>query len=326
MFTKPRVAVLRGGPSSEYHVSLKTGATVLANLSERYHPIDVFIDLDGSWHVGGKREMPHALLGKVDVVWNALHGDFGEDGTVQRLLELHGIRFSGTKHLGAVFSLNKFLAKQLLEKEGIKTPFARLLRREGVHAPEILAGELHRTFPQPCVIKPVSKGSSIGVSIAETPNEISEALSAALNISDNILVEEHIEGREAVCGVVEQFRGSPHYSLLPVEVVLPEGHRFFSFDARYAENGKHRCPGNFSTEEKSELQRLAVDVHRLLGLRHYSRSEFIVHPKRGIFFIEADSLPELHKGVSPYLQSLQAVGAGLPEFVDHILTLALERK
>ncbi|MEK7170147.1 MAG: hypothetical protein AAB767_02580, partial [Patescibacteria group bacterium] len=222
------------------------------------------------------------------------------------------------------FSFNKFLAKQLMEKEGIKTPYALVFRHEDVPVPEVLAGELYRTFPRPCIIKPVSKGSSIGISVAETPDEIAAALTAAFAISDRVLVEEYIAGREAVCGVIEQFRGEPHYSLLPVEVVLPEGHRFLSFETRYGEGGNHHCPGTFSAEEKDELQRLAVEVHRLLGLRHYSRSEFIVHPKRGIFFIEADSLPELHQEVSPNLRSLEAVGAGLPEFVDHILTLALE--
>ena len=241
---------------------------MLSNLPEHYHPIDVFIDLDGAWHYNGKKEKPHKILGKVDVVWNALHGEFGEDGAVQGLLELHGIRFSGTKRLGAVFSFNKFLAKQLMEKEGIKTPHALIFRREDVPSPEVLAGELYRTFPQPCVVKPVSKGSSIGISVAQTPDEITVALTTAFSISEKILVEEFIAGREAVCGVVEQFRGSPYYSLLPVEVVLPENHRFFNFETRYSEGGNHRCPGNFSTEEKEEHQRLSKEVHRQLGLRH----------------------------------------------------------
>lgn len=326
MFSKTRVAVLRGGPSSEYHVSLKTGATVLANLPEQYHPIDVFIDMDGVWHYNGRKEKPHTILGKVDVVWNALHGEYGESGALQEILESHGVRFSGSKRLGAVFSFNKFLAKQVAERGGIKTPHALIFRKEDVPSHEVLAGELYRTFPQPCIVKPVSKGSSIGISVAHTPEEIAAALSAAFSVSEKILVEEYIEGREAACGVVEGFRGSPFYSLLPVEITLPEGHRFFNFETRYGEEGGHRCPGNFSITEKDELQRLATEVHRLLGLRHYSRSEFIVHPKRGIFFIEADALPDLHEGVSPYLQSLHAVGATPSDFVGHILTLTLHGK
>ncbi|KKW10354.1 MAG: D-alanine-D-alanine ligase [Parcubacteria group bacterium GW2011_GWA2_49_9] len=326
MFCKTRVAVLRGGPSSEYHVSLKTGAMVLANLPEQYHPIDVLIDLDGAWHYNGKKERHHNILDKVDVVWNALHGEFGEDGAVQHLLESHGVRFSGSKRLGSGFSFNKFLARQVAERGGIKTPHALVFRREDVQRYEVLAGELYRTFPQPCIVKPVSKGSSIGISVAHTPEEIAAALATAFSVSERILVEEFIEGREAVCGVVEGFRGSPFYSLLPVEVALPEGHRFFNFETRYGEALNHRCPGSFSTEEKEELQHLAQEIHRLLGLRHYSRSEFIVHPKRGIFFIEADALPDLHENVSPYLQSLNAVGASLPEFLQHILTLTLSKR
>ncbi|MSR78671.1 MAG: ATP-grasp domain-containing protein [Candidatus Taylorbacteria bacterium] len=326
MFSKTRVAVLRGGPSSEYHVSLKTGATVLANLPEKYHGIDIFIDMDGVWHMNGKRERPEKILGKVDAVFNALHGEYGEDGFVQELLESHGVKFSGPRRIGAVFSYNKPLAKQALERTGCKTPYARVYKREDIAAVEALAGELYRTFPQPCIIKPASKGSSIGISVARTPDEITLALRAVLAITDRILVEEFIEGKEAVCGVIEDFRGAKFYSMLPVEIELPQSHQFFSFETRYGDEGKHTCPGRFKTEEKEELQKLAVEVHTTLGLRHYSRSEFIVHPKRGIFFLEADALPDLHEGVSPYIQSLHAVGTTIPHFLDHILSLALEGK
>lgn len=325
MFSKTRVAVLRGGPSSEYHVSLKTGATVLAHLPEKYYGMDVFIDPEGNWHCQGKREEPHKILMRVDVVWNALHGEYGEDGTVQHLLESHAIPFSGSRRMGAAFSMNKAFSKKLVQEAGMKTPHFKLLRSEDIQSIKTLAAELYRTFPQPCIVKPAAKGSSIGVSLAQTTDELVAALTAAFSISDTVIVEEFIEGREAMCGIVEGFRDTLHYPLLPVEIVSG-GSRFLDFETRYGGEAKHRCPGGFTVEEKQELQRLATEIHKVLGLRHYSRSEFIVHPRRGIFFLEADALPDLHEGVSPYLQSLHAVGSSIPHFLDHVLQLALDKK
>ena len=323
MFSKIRVAVLRGGPSSEYHVSLRTGATVLANLPERYHPLDVFIDVNGIWHLQGRPQEPHRILQKVDGVFNALHGEYGEDGAVQELLKAHGVPFTGPGRLAAALSHNKVLAKRVLEPHGIKTPYFRVFRRDETPPLTTLAGELYRSFPQPCVIKPANRGSSIGVSKAQTRDEIAAALTAGFAVSDLVLVEEYIQGREAVCGVIEGFRSVAHYPLLPVEVRLPEGKHILDFDTRYGSQNVYQCPGQFSAEEKKELQRLAVAVHRLLGLRHYSRSDFIIHPKRGLFFLEADALPDLFGEPTPYLSSLQGVGATLPQFLEHVLSLAL---
>lgn len=326
MFSKTRVAVLRGGPSSEYHVSLKTGATVLANLPESYFGLDVFIDREGAWHSKGRKESPSKILDKVDVVWNGLHGEYGEDGGVQHVLEMHGVPFTGSRRFPSALSQSKILAKKIAQNAGIKTPESRVLRREEISSIEELSGELYRTFPQPSVIKPASMGSSIGVSVVTTQEEILLGLTAVFAISDTALIEECIQGKEANCGVIEQYRGEKHYSLIPVEIVLSSGSRFFDFKTKYGQEIPHKCPGGFSAEEKLKLQKLAADVHKLLELRHYSRSEFMVHPHRGIFFLEADSLPDLHEQVSPFVLSLDSVGSSIPHFLDHVLTLALGRK
>ena len=284
MFSKTRVGVLRGGPSSEYHVSLKTGATVLANLPESYYGLDVFIDREGGWHCKGRKESPSKILDKVDVVWNGLHGEYGEDGGVQQILEMHGVPFTGSRRFPSALSQSKILAKKITQQAGIKTPQSRILRKEEISSLEELAGELYRTFPQPAVIKPSSKGSSIGVSVVTTEEEVLLGLTAVFAISDTALIEECIQGKEANCGVIEGYRGEKYYSLIPVEVVLPPAGRLFDFNTKYGKEALHKCPGGFTAEEKRELQELAVDIHKLLELRHYSRSEFIVHPKRGIFF------------------------------------------
>lgn len=326
MFSKPRVAVLRGGPSSEYHVSLKTGANVIEQLPSAYHALDVLIDRDGVWHLKGKVESPEKILGKVDIVWNALHGEYGEDGGVQHILEAHAVPFTGSGRLASALAFSKGLAKRIVENAGMKTPYYGILRREEIPSLEALTEELFRTFPQPSIIKPTAKGSSIGIAVATSPEELLFALESAFALSDTVLIEEYIEGKEASLGVIEGFRGEKYYALIPTEIKRHPEKLFFDFETKYTESPGHISPGVFSGAEKAELQELAKDIHRLLGLRHYSRSEFIVHPKRGIFFLEADTVPDLHEGISPYLHSLGAVGASTGDFLGHVLSLALERK
>lgn len=322
---KTRVAVLRGGPSSEYDVSLQTGATVLANLPEHYHPLDVFINRDGEWHLHGKREEPHRILQKVDAVWNALHGEYGEDGAVQHLLMEHRIPFSGSTRLAAALATNKTLAKQILGKHGIKTPYFRVLRREDVGDFYSVGRELYRTFPQPSVVKPVARGSSVGTSLVRTPEEIAYALDLAFFCGDTILVEEYIEGTEVVGGVIEGFRGAAFYQLLPAETVLPDDTAFLDYRARMSGAASFRAPAGVSSKEREKIQELSEITHRLLGLRHYSTADFIVHPKRGIYFLEIDALPQLSPQ-TPFAVALHAVGTTLPQFLDHVLTLSRERK
>ena len=323
MFSKLRVAVLRGGPSSEYEASLKTGALVLTHVPERYHSLDVFIDREGTWHVQGKVQTPEKVLRKVDAVWNALHGAYGEDGAIQELLEAHGIPFSGSKRLGAALSQNKALSRDIARRAGVKTPHSRVLRFADIPSLNALVRELYRAFPQPSVVKPTVGGSSVGVSVVQTAAELTAALTRAFSISPTALIEEYIDGREAVCGILEGVRGEAYYSFLPVEVLLPQGTRFLDEETRRGKDVRYHCPGRFSSDEKAELQELAQTMHRLLGLRHYSSSDFIVHPRRGIFFIETDALPCLGEGESPYLESLQAVGMTPAHLLDHVLSSAM---
>lgn len=325
MFSKPRIAVLRGGPSSEYDFSLQTGAMVLSCLSERFYPLDVFIDREGAWHLQGRQHAPEKILYKIDAAWNALHGAYGEDGTVQNILESHAIPFSGSRRLAAALSQNKALAKKIARRAGVKTPHYRVLRLEEVSSLSTLSHELYRTFPQPSVVKPATGGSSLGVSVVQTASELFDALTSAFGTSPTALIEEYIDGREAVCGVVDGMRGEPYYASLPVEVLLPSGARFLDEEARRDGGVHYHCPGRFSAGEKAELQTLSQTMHRLLGLTDYSSSDFIVHPRRGIFFIETDALPSLGASTSPYLLSLDALGITPGQFVGHVLSSAMAR-
>lgn len=173
--SKIRVAVLRGGPSSEYEVSLKTGASVLKHLPSHYEALDVFIDKKGVWHIKGIPVTPITIHRRADVVFNALHGEYGEDGTVQRILETLHIPFTGSGSLASAIGMNKALAKEYFIKHNIKTPLFKVVDKKD-YIPLETALDIHKTFPQPCVIKPVNGGSSVATSIAKTVKEIDTAL------------------------------------------------------------------------------------------------------------------------------------------------------
>ena len=316
--------MLRGGPSSEYDVSLKSGGAVLAHLPEKYHGLDIFIDKQGLWHQHGAPIYPHKLLQSVDVVFNALHGEYGEDGTLQHLLDSFKVPYSGSGRFASALSMNKAFAKERLAKEGIKTPYFRILRQEEHLSLSKLASELYRTFPQPSVIKPLAKGSSVGISLAGTQDELVSALEHGFSIADVLLIEEFIAGKEATCGVIDNFRGEKHYALLPVEVIPPKESKFFDYYAKYSGESRIHAPGNFTRAEKEGIEKVAKKVHNVLDLRHYSSSDFIVHPKRGIYFLEVDTLPSL-TNESLFPKALASVGSSLPHFLEHVITLALKR-
>jgi D-alanine-D-alanine ligase len=327
---KKKVGVLRGGPSSEYEVSLKTGKSVIdsltsePNLADRYEVLDIFIDKTGTWHYLGKPITPNILFKMVDVVFNAMHGAYGEDGTVQAILDQYNIPYTGSESLASAISMNKVLTKKVYNNFKIKTPIHTLLQKDGKNI-SLEAARLFRSFPMPVVVKPHNSGSSVGISIAGTLPELENAIYKAFDYSDTAIIEEYIAGKEATCGVVENFRDQEVYSLLPVEIRKPETATFFDFEAKYGGKSEEICPGNFTTEEKRMIQEVARDAHKALGLRHYSRSDFIIHPKRGIYILETNTLPGL-TSESLLPKSLKAIGCSLPDFLDHLIKLALSGK
>ncbi len=315
--------MLRGGPSGEYEVSLQTGGSVLRHLPvEHYEPVDILIGKDGAWHKNGIPMTVAKALRGLDVVFNALHGEYGEDGKVQRDLDSFGIPYTGSGSIPSAVGMNKALSKKQFITQGIKTPIHRTLSEaENTHEKLV---EVFRTFPHPLVVKPATAGSSLGVSIVTNFSELERALKKAFAYSRTALLEEFISGREATCGVVDQYRGAEVYALFPVEIV-PQESKFFDYDAKYKGRSLEICPSTFPNEVKKELESLAVKVHQILGLRHYSRTDFIVSPKRGIYVLEVNTLPGLtHESLLP--KSLRAVGFDMPDFLHHVLSLALERK
>lgn len=312
------VAVLRGGPSSEYEVSLKTGASVLAALDrEKYEPRDLFISRGGQWHLHGVPVSAEKALFGTNVAFNALHGEFGEDGGVQRLLERLGVPYTGSGPTASARAFNKHLTKEAARPLGVKLAHSIVVDRGDAEA---LAQRIFRTFPHPAIVKPVAAGSSVGAGIAHSFHGLVCALEAAFAVSPQTLVEEYIKGREATVGVIDDFRNERTYSLLPAEIRLPPTSAFYDHDAKYGGQSVIVAPGNFPHETKAELQRLAKAVHEGLGMRHFSRSDFIVST-RGIYFLEVDSISDLAED-SEFAHMLSAVGTSMPQFVEHMVGLA----
>jgi D-alanine-D-alanine ligase len=306
-------------------VSLKTGESVLKNLPDHYEGIDVFIDKKGVWHIGGIPIEPANLHKRADVAFIAMHGEYGEDGTVQRLLENLHMPFTGSGSLASAIGMNKILSKDFFKKNGIKTPVHKVITKENYDANT--AAEIWKTFPQPSVVKPADKGSSVGVSIVHSLPEMKVALEKAFMLSDNVLVEECIAGKEATCGVIESFRGKDHYPLFTIEIVPQKHQTFFDYESKYSsESGADEiCPGRFTKEETAELQRLAVEAHKAVNARHYSRTDFMVHPKRGIYTLEINTLPGM-TSASLLPKAIKAVGSSYGELLDHLIQLALKKK
>jgi D-alanine-D-alanine ligase len=315
------VGVLRGGPSREYEVSLKSGASVLEALDkEKYEPRDIFISKSGEWHSHGRAQSPEKALAGVDVAFNAMHGEYGEDGRVQRELDMLGVPYTGSGSLASAIAYNKQHTKDVLRRHGVKVPHGLVLEPAKEGEIDALARRLFRTFPHPAIVKPVAGGSSHGAYMADSYHALEQALEQAAAVSPQILIEEFIPGREATVGVLDHFRGERAYALMPVEIIPPPHKPFFTHDVKYTGETTERVPGNFTDKEKNELEAIAKKVHESLELSHYSRSDFILS-KRGIYFLEVNTLPGLtEESLLP--KALKAVGSSLSAFLDHVLSLA----
>lgn len=321
------VGVLRGGPSSEYEVSLKSGANVLAALNqEKYQPVDIFIDRGGQWHLHGAPVLPERALRGIDVAFNIVHGEYGEDGTLQRILEAFNVPYTGPDAHAASLAFNKHRTKEAVAPLGIKVAHGVVIDSSKITDLHKTALNIFRALPHPMLVKPVIGGSSVGITKVEHFEALPFALERAFAVSPQALVEEFIPGREAAVGVIEDFRNEKAYALMPVEIVPPPASLFFDYDAKYSNETIERVPGNFSAGEKQQLAAAAKAVHEGLGLGHYSRSDFIVN-KRGVYFLEVNPGPGVGMTAESLMpKALHAVGASVPHFLDHVINLARRPK
>ncbi|OGD67719.1 hypothetical protein A2442_04075 [Candidatus Campbellbacteria bacterium RIFOXYC2_FULL_35_25] len=315
MFHKFKIAVLRGGYDREYEMSMKSGGEILKNLSlDKYTVYDVSISKNGAWYLNGEQISPNSILERVDFVFNSL-GCGGDNKNIVRMLESFAIPYSGSNPMASSLSASKIISKRICETEGIKTPYYSTIRRDEYD--EKKSHDVFREIIMPCVVKPSDSGYSVGVHIVSSATELKEAILNVFEISDAVLIEELIKGREITCGVIENFRGNKNYSLLPLEISTPDEFNFLNHDFKKEGSFDHTTQ-ILTREEREKIQEISWKIHNILNIRHYSRSDFIFTPKGDIYFLEVNSSPALHKD-SLFIKSLEAVGSDLPEFLNHLI-------
>jgi len=318
--TRTIVGVLRGGNSNEYDLSLKTGAAVMNALSnDKYTVRDILIDRSGIWHIQGRPAEPARVLHGVDVVFNAMHGGIGEDGTIARIIGRAGVPFTGARPDASALSLNKAQARRRMSEAGIRMPRAVSFGMTDELTTGDLAKMVFQQFGPPYVVKPTSSNFSEGVLFVPTLNELPDAIGDTLDAYGNALAEEFVRGREVSVGVVDGFRGEDAYALPPAEIVCVDEGVLITSRAWREGMLRTTCPSesHHTVAHRSQLLDVAKKAHSTLGLSGYSTVDFIV-TSRGPYLLEVDALPGLYDD-APFPAMLGAVGATLPEFVEHTL-------
>jgi len=325
------IAVLRGGPSSEYEVSLKSGAAVIDALADWHRVVDILIDRSGQWHRNGVPMTEAAALVSTDVVVIALHGEYGEDGVVQRELDKTRVPYVGSGSYASALAMNKPRTRfAVAALPMIKFPEHYVVREDDGEDYTAIAADIFARFGPPYMVKPASGGSSIGLTIAKSISDLPSAIAhVAASSGMPVLVEQLIQGRETTCGVIDNYREEGRYALPPIEIIPSKNSGgIFDYNAKYSADealcAQEICPANFTKKEKMQIEEAAKAVHRALELSHYSRSDFILTPN-GLYFLEVNTLPGLtEQSLLP--KSLAAVGTSLKEFLEHAIELALNKK
>ena len=316
-----RVAVVRGGPSEEYDVSMLTGKAVLDALdATEYQTRDIIISKTGDWLHSGRKRSPDQALAGIDVVFIALHGTYGEDGQIPRILERFGIPFTGSSAIASGIAFNKELTKQTLRPHGINLARHRRVWR---HERDTLKDEIAQIIGDigtQLFIKPVASGSSFGARKVLETAELHDTLVELLDLYDSLLVEEYVSGTEATVGVLSDFRNESLYALPAIEIVPPSNQAFYTYENKYDGTTDHICPGRFSKELKDEMTRIAKLAHTEIGCDQYSRSDFLIKDNE-VFFLEINTLPGF-TSESNFPIAATSIGLDFKNLVIHLLDTA----
>ena len=311
-----RVAVLKGGRSLERQVSLRSGARVEDALERLGHEVAA-IDAGADLIVRLREVSP-------DAAFVAMHGRDGEDGTVQELLEILGVPYTGSGVLACVRAMDKVLTKHLLLEGGVPTPeffaFNETAFRELGAAEALPAIEERLDFP--IVVKPSSQGSALGIKFARTAADVPGALVAAFSYDSKVLLERHVEGRDLAVSIVDGPEGP---EALPIVEAVPREEDFYDFEARY-EIGRTDfvCPAELPGDATERAQAMALTTYGLLGCSGFARVDLMLDEGGDLYVLEANPIPGLTE-TSLLPQAAEAAGLGFDQLVGRILDLALQR-
>jgi D-alanine-D-alanine ligase len=309
---KTRVAVVYGGRSGEHEISLLSAESVIAAMNpDRYEITRYLIDKEGHWS-------PRVILPEpganpdIDVVFPALHGTFGEDGSMQGLFELADLPYVGANVLGSAVSMDKDVMKRVCRDQGLPVVDWLVLERSSY---------ADINFPFPVFVKPANLGSSVGISKAHNLDELSAALIKAAEFDRKIVVERGIEGREFECGVL----GNEHPAAsVPCEI-LPS-REFYDYEDKYELNlARTELPPNLAPAEIAEMRRLAVECFKAVGCEGMGRVDFLREEATGKLFInEINTIPGF-TSISMYPKMWEYTGIPYSQLIDRLIELAMER-
>ncbi|SEG87246.1 D-alanine--D-alanine ligase [Thermomonospora echinospora] len=329
-----RIAVLFGGASSERDVSIASAAQVFTALRDRGHEVlaidtatgvlgpgevAAFVSATVAYDPPGLADIPAAELTarltaeggelrEVDVVFLALHGGSGEDGTLQALLDSAGLPYTGSGVLGSAVAMDKDVSKKLFRCAGVPTP-------DWIMAPATVA-EVAGRLGFPAIVKPNTQGSTIGLTVVKAPEQLPAALAAAAAWDREVMIERFVPGREFVVGVLDG-------RALAVGEIVPQLGEIFDYQSKYQVGGAvETFPADLPAAATAELQRLAVDAHRALKLGSYSRIDFRMDETGALWCLEANTLPGM-TATSLMPQSAAAAGIGFADLCERLCELAL---
>ncbi|MCD4677282.1 MAG: D-alanine--D-alanine ligase [Desulfobacula sp.] len=306
---KIRLALLSGGVSSERQVSLNSGKQVFDALDKDKYDIALY---------DPKTDLKQLVIDadKIDAALIILHGPFGEDGTVQGLLDLLDIPYQGAGVLGSAMAMNKLVAKRLYDGAGVPTPSYLSFSMNETIEPLKIVGALDL----PLVVKPACAGSSVGMTIVKNESDLKDAVTLGFEHDDTIIIEKYIKGIELTCGVL----GNDELQALPVIEIIPgEDHEFFDYEAKYvAGETKEICPARIDEDTTKKVQELAVKAHQALFLKGYSRTDMILCNNE-LWVLETNTIPGM-TATSLYPQSAQVAGYSFTQLLDKLIHLSIK--
>ena len=321
-----KVALLCGGISNERTISLCSAEEVRLVLEEIGHTV---VPVD----TGNPHFIQELLNSDVDIAFIALHGKGGEDGTMQGLLELMGIPYIGSGVKASALAMDKTCSKHLFEAAGLMTPAAEevsfedlcgSVRAAGLCIEDLDEGRVHRIIEKialPCVVKPVSEGSSVGVFIARTYEEVCQALVYGFKVAKELLIEAFVSGTEVTVSVI----GNDKPFTLPVLEIVPEN-EFYDYESKYSEGGsRHIIPARLAPEILKTCEEVALVAHEVLGCRGVSRTDMVVSEDGTCWIIEINTIPGM-TATSLLPDAALAAGISKHELYDRLLMWALEDK
>lgn len=331
MSAKKHIVVLMGGTSSEHDISIQSGEMILDHLDQSLYQISsIEITRDGEWlfsnaigdYVEFSRAIPRLRDLHPDCVFIALHGPFGEDGRIQGLLDLMGIRYTGSGCAASALAMDKILSKRVIKQLGVSVPDEVIIHLDEWKSDrEGLTERVKVVLGFPCIVKNPLQGSSLGLAFPQTVNEFGDAMEQVLGFGDTLMVERMIQGTEVTCGVLTQ-PDSGELQALPVTEIRPVEAAFFDYQAKYTPGATNEItPAVISDELRDRIQAIALKAHMTLGCSGFSRSDFIIADDEPVW-LECNTIPGFTE-TSLLPQGAGAAGIDFPQLLTSIVNNAM---